>query len=87
KDTITDFEHRSDEIVLRYLRDANGGEAMDMDQLILQQAGSTVRIRLDFDRDGIEDRIDFGNLGGSGYGRIDVLDSEATDFTRGDFIF
>ncbi|MAC78241.1 MAG: hypothetical protein CML66_09275 [Rhodobacteraceae bacterium] len=87
RDTITDFEQGLDRIVLRDLRDVNGGDAVGFDQLLVQQVGALVRIGLDLDRDGVEDKLDLGGTGDLSYARIDILNSTVADFSGADFIF
>ncbi len=87
KDTITDFEQGLDQINLRDLRDENGGRALSFNQLYFAEFGSTVRIGLDLDRDGIEDKLDLDEDGTTEYGRIDILHSSISEFSKADFIF
>lgn len=86
-DTITDFRNGMDRINLKGLRDENGGDPISVSQLLFEQAGTTVLIRLDLDEDGTADLIDLDEDGSNDNVRFDVENSFVADFSAGDFIF
>jgi serralysin len=86
-DTVTDFEDGLDRLNLRDLRDENGGAAINFAQLLLVQSGTTARIRLDLDQDGVADLIDLDEDGALDNVSIDLLNTDVATLSAADFIF
>lgn len=86
-DTIKGFEDGIDAISLAGLRDANGGEALSPDQLLVIQKGPTTLIELDLDRNGIADAIDLNGDGSLDSARIYVSNFDAANISAADFVF
>ena len=85
--TITDFEDGADLMRLTGLRDQNGGAAISIDQLLVEQQGSHTTIELDLDMDDVADTLDLDGDGDSDNARIMLRDFSAGDLDASDFIF
>lgn len=85
-DKVQNFEDGADRLNLRDFREENGGAALTFDQLLITQAGTSARIQLDLDRNGVADTIDLDGDGVTDSVRIDLVDRAASILSAADFL-
>ena len=86
-DTVGDFTDTEDRLWLVDLREENGGSALTFDQLLVTQTGTTTRIEIDLDRNGVADLIDLDGDGTVDAVHIDLINCDANDISAADFVF
>ena len=80
---MTDFQDGTGRIDLR---EENGRVALAFDQLLIRAIGTTARIQLDLDRDGVADVIDLNEDGVADQARINLLNTSILVLSVIDFI-